>query len=128
MSQKAHRVLFTVSALFNWVVGLGFLFDSQALLRLAGVSPLPTEFTFVRIVGGLVFLFGFWYYRAGSDLRSVASAIWLGAIAKIMVFSVGLFDTLTGGISWQFMLFATADLIFAGLFIQALRKLNHEPG
>jgi len=91
-----------------------------------GVSPLPTEPTFVRIVGGLVFLFGFWYYRAASDLRGIASAIWLSAIAKIMVFTLGMFDVVTGEISWPWALPVCADLVFALLFIRALRSLDRE--
>jgi hypothetical protein len=124
MTQQSHRLLFTVAAIFNWVIGLGLLLDARLILELMGVSPLPTEPTFVRIVGGLVFLFGFWYYQAGSDLRGVASAIWLGATAKIMVFTLGVFDVITGEISWPWALPVSADLVFALLFIKALRGLD----
>lgn len=126
MSQKSHRLLFTVAAIFNWVIGLGLLLDAHLMLGLMGVSPLPAEPTFVRIVGGLVFLFGFWYYRAGSDLRGVASAIWLGAIAKIIVFALGIFDVVMGDISWPWALPVSADFVFALLFIRALRGLDRE--
>lgn len=126
MPQKSHRLMFTVAAIFNWVIGLGLLLDARLVLGLMGVSPLPTEPTFVQIVGGLVFLFGFWYYRAGSDLRGVASAIWLGAIAKIMVFTLGLFDVVMGNISWTWALPGFADFVFALLFIKALRELDRE--
>lgn len=122
--QNAHRTMFTIAAVFNWVIGIGLFLDARTTLGLIGVHPLPTEFTFVRIVGGLVFLFGFWYYRAGRDLNSVASAIWLGAIAKLLVFSVALFDALTSHISWHFLMPATADLVFAILFFRALRELT----
>jgi len=125
-TQQSHRLMFTIAAIFNWLVGLGLLLDARTALGLIGVDPLPTEFTFLRIVGGLVFLFGFWYYRAGTDLRSVASAIWLGAIAKVMVFSLAVFDTLTGGISWHFPMLASADVVFAILFFRALRELDRQ--
>ena len=126
MSQQSHRLLFTVAAIFNWLIGLGLLLDARLVLGMMGVSPIPTEPTFVRIVGGLVFLFGFWYYRAASDLRGIASAIWLSAIAKIMVFILGLFDVVTGEISWPWALPVSADLVFALLFIRALRSLDRE--
>ena len=126
MSQQSHRLLFTVAAIFNWLIGLGLLLDARLVLGMMGVSPIPTEPTFVRIVGGLVFLFGFWYYRAASDLRGIASAIWLSAIAKIMVFILGLFDVVTGEISWSWALPVSADLVFALLFIRALRSLDRE--
>jgi len=124
MPQKSHRLLFTVAALFHWVIGLGLLLDAPLILGLMGVSPLPTEPTFVRIVGGLVFLFGFWYYRAASDLRGVASAILLSAIAKLMVFTLGIFDVVMGDISWPWALPVSADFVFALLFIKALRELD----
>ncbi len=126
MSSQSHRLMFTVAAIFNWVIGLGLLLDARLVLGLMGVSPLPAEPTFVRIVGGLVFLFGFWYYRAGSDLRGIASAIWLSAVAKIMVFTLGMFDVVMGDISWPWALPVSADLVFALLFMKALRSLDRE--
>ncbi len=85
------------------------------------ISPLPTETLFVRLFAGLVFVFGFGYYAAGNDLNTNAPVIRLGAIAKLSVVAIGAYELALGNISWQFMLLAGADLIFAILFFKALR-------
>jgi hypothetical protein len=122
MAQHSHRLLCVIGALFNWIVGLAFLIDAPWFLGLFGVHPLPTEPTFVQMVGGLVVLFGFFYYRAATDIASVSSAIWLGSLAKLMVFAVSVFNVVTGHISWHFGLLTFCDLVFASLFILALRR------
>ena len=32
MSQQSHRLLFTVAAIFNWLIGLGLLLDARLVL------------------------------------------------------------------------------------------------
>ena len=82
---------------------------------------MPIETTFLRLFAGLVFVFGFGYYAAGSDLKTNAPVIRLGGIAKLMVVAIAAYEVVLGNISWQLMLVASADLIFALLFFRALR-------
>ena len=121
MSPSSHKLLFTVSAGFNWLVGLILFFNADLLLELLHITPLPIETTFLRLFAGLVFVFGFGYYAAGSDLKTNAPVIRLGGIAKLMVVAIAAYEVVLGNISWQLMLVASADLIFALLFFRALR-------
>ena len=121
MSHSSHKLLFTVAAGFNWLVGLILFFNADLLLELFHITPLPIETTFLRLFAGLVFVFGFGYYAAGSDLKTNAPVIRLGGIAKLMVVAIAAYEVVLGNISWQLMLVASADLIFALLFFRALR-------
>jgi len=121
MSHSSHKLLFTVAAGFNWLVGLILFFNADLLLELLHITPLPIETTFLRLFAGLVFVFGFGYYAAGSDLKTNAPVIRLGGIAKLMVVAIAAYEVVLGNISWQLMLVASADLIFALLFFRALR-------
>ena len=120
MTAKSQKLLFSVAAIFNWLVGLALFFNAALLLELFHISPLPTETTFLRLFAGLVFVFGFGYYAAGDDLKSNAPVIRLGAFAKLSVTAIAAYEILLGNISWQLMLVAGADTIFAVLFFRAL--------
>ena len=121
MSPSSQKLLFTVSAGFNWLVGLILFFNADLLLELFHITPLPIETTFLRLFAGLVFVFGFGYYAAGSDLKTNAPVVRLGGVAKLMVVAIAAYEVVLGNISWQLMLVASADLIFALLFFRALR-------
>ena len=108
--------MFTLSAVFNWLVGLGLFFAAGPVLELFHVTPLPTETTFLRLFALLVFVFGFGYYAGGVDLETNAPVIRLGAVAKLGVVAVVALEIGLGNISWQLMLVAVWDLVFAVFF------------
>lgn len=120
MSPATQKRMFTLSAVFNWLVGLGLFFAANPLLDLFHVTPLPTETTFLRLFAVLVIAFGFGYYAGGTDLKTNAPVIRLGAFAKLGVVAVAALEVALGNISWQLMLVAGWDLVFAILFFRAL--------
>ena len=124
MTSKSLRTLFVTAAVFNWLVGLGLLFDASLLFRLFGVTPLPTEFLFVQLFAWLVIVFGIGYYWVSRDPGSNISLIKLGMLGKASVVLVSLAAVVTGGISWQMMILASADLVYAILFWRALGSLR----
>lgn len=123
MKPSSQSLFFTLAATFNWLVGLALFFNASVLMELFRVSPLPTETLFIRLFAGLVFVFGFGYYAARNNLTTHAPVIRLGAFAKLSVVLIGAYEIMLGNISWQFMLLAGADLIFAVLFFRALGDL-----
>lgn len=124
MNPSSHKRLFTFSATFNWLVGLMLFFNAGLLFQIFHVTPLPTETPFLRLFAGLVFVFGFAYYAAGNDLKTHAPVIRLGAVAKLAVVAIAAYEVLAGSISWQFMLLAGPDLVFAVLFFKALKGVH----
>jgi hypothetical protein len=124
MTAKSQKLFFSVAAIFNWLVGLALFFNAALLLDLFHISPLPTETTFLRLFAGLVFMFGFGYYAAGNDLKTNAPVIRLGAFAKLSVVAIAAYEIILGNISWQLLLVAGADLVFAVLFFRALNTVR----
>jgi hypothetical protein len=124
MTAGASRKLFLTAAIFNWLVGLGLLFDAPLLFRLFHISPAPTEPLFVQLFAWLVIIFGVGYFWISRDPPGHVSIIELGILGKISVFLVCLAGTVTGMVSWQMMILASVDLVYAALFWRAMQALR----
>ena len=122
MNPKTSSRLFLIAALFNWLVGIALMTDASLLLGLFNVTPLPTEPLFMSLSGWLIICYGIGYFWASRDLAGNIGIIRLGIVGKLGVFSVVLISTLLGHISWQMNLLSGADLVFAVLFIMAIRE------
>ncbi len=124
-SETASRILFWGAA-FNWLVGLGMMFAPNLLLGLILVTPEIADPTWSCQFGWLVFMFGIGYYWASRDLARNQQIIRLAIPAKLGVTALALASVIAGDISWQIMLPAGADAVWAGLFILCLHSLPHE--
>ena len=124
MKAKTMRVLFLSGALFNWLAGLGLLFDARLLFELLGVSPLPGEFLFVQLFAWLVIVFGVGYFWASRNPSENIPIIKLGLLGKASVVLVCLASVALGAISWQLLILASVDLFYAILFWRALQALG----
>jgi hypothetical protein len=124
MNPKTISKLFLIAALFNWVVGIALMTNAPLLLGLFNVTPVPTEPVFVSLSGWLIICYGIGYFWASRDFAGNLGIIWLGIIGKLGVFGVVLMSTLLGQISWQMNIVSSVDLVFAVLFILAIR--NHD--
>jgi hypothetical protein len=120
MSIRSNRLLFRAAAIFNWLAALALAFQSERLFDLLRISPAPTEPLFLQLFAWLVFVFGIGYWWAASDPVANAPIIRLGMLGKWAVVLVALFFVLVGAVSWQIMLLAGCDGLFALLFAQAL--------
>ena len=120
MTPEVSAKLFLVAAIFNWAVGLTLFFIPGIFLDLLVVTPTPEQSLWVQQFAGLVFVFGIGYYWASRNFQANIQIIRLAVIGKVGVVLIGVLNVVTGDISWQFMLPASADVIFAVLFILAL--------
>lgn len=121
MTEKSTKTLFLIGAIFNWVVGLALAFKAGLLFELFRVTPAPTEPLFLQLFAWLVFVFGIGYFWVSRDPVANIPIIKLGALGKICVFLTVLACVLMGAVSWQMLLLASADLVFAVLFWRALK-------
>jgi len=124
MTGKAIRTVFLTGAIFNWLVGLALLYDAGLLFGLFGVTPLPSEPLFLQLFAWLVIVFGvgyFWVYR---DPVANAPIARLGILGKLSVVFVCLACVFAQVASWQLLILASGDLVYAVLFWQALRALR----
>lgn len=128
MSPAMSRNMFRLAALFNWVVSLGLFLAPAPFLGLLGITPVPEQSLWVQQFAGLVFFFGVGYWQASNDLVKMAPTIRLAIWGKWGVVLIGLLNVLTGDISWQIMVPASADAVFALLFARALNTVPRPPG
>jgi len=121
LERKENKVLFLTAAIFNWTVGLLLAFKAGLLFDLFQVTPVPTEPLFLQLFAWLVFAFGVGYFWASRDFAANASIIRLGVPAKLGVVLIALACVLNGVVSWQIMILASVDMVYAFLFWRALR-------
>lgn len=124
MTTQSIRTLFLTGAVFNWLVGVALHFDAGLLFELFRATPAPTEPLFVQLFAWLVIVFGVGYLWVSRDPSGNVPIIKLGILGKASVVLVCLASVVMGGVSWQIMILASADLIYALGFIFALRALR----
>jgi len=120
MTEKSTRTLFLTAAIFNWAVGLALAFKAQLLFDLFRVSPAPTEPLFLQLFAWLVIVFGIGYFWVSRDPAGNVPIIKLGILGKGSVFLAVLACVLMGAVSWQMLILASMDLLYAFLFWRAL--------
>ena len=120
MANIAPNKLFLVAALFNGAVGLLLFFAPNLFLAIFQVTPAVTEPLWVQLFAILVLAFGLGYYWAAQDVNANVAVIKLGIIAKTGVVLVIALNSVTGTVSWQLLVPASADAVFALLFWRAL--------
>jgi hypothetical protein len=123
VNTKQSKTMFLTAAIFNWTVGLALAFKAGLLFELFRVTPAPTEPLFLQLFSWLIIIFGIGYFWASKDLAANVSIVKLGLLGKLSVVLVVLACILAGVVSWQMMLLASADLVYAALFWRALRSL-----
>ena len=124
MTSKSMRVMFTTAAWFNWLAGGAVAVNAELLFGLFRITPLPTEPLFLQLFAWLVIVFGIGYFWASRDPVANVPIIKLGLIGKLSVVLVSLTCVLTGSVSWQMMLLASADLLYVILFWRALKAIQ----
>jgi hypothetical protein len=124
MTPKVARAMFLTGAVFNWLVGLALLLDAALLFDLFAVKPIPTEQLFVQLFAWLVIIFGVGYLWVSRDPLANVPIIKLGMLGKTSVFLVCLAAVVAGTVSWQMMILASVDLVYAILFWRALQALR----
>jgi hypothetical protein len=125
VTEKSVKTMFLTAAIFNWLVGLALAARAQLLFGLFMVSPLPSEPLFLQLFSWLVIVFGIGYFWVSRDPAANVPIIRLGVLGKMSVVLVSLGCVATGVVSWQMMLLASADGVYALLFWRALKTIQH---
>ena len=114
------RLLFTVAAIFNAVVGLAMLVAYDRLVPWLGLPPRPT--VWIHIIALVVLVFGYAYWRIANDPLRFREYIVLGIVGKL-AFVVAIYGHfLAGDATAALATLVTADLVFAALFAAYLAR------
>jgi hypothetical protein len=114
------RLLFTVAAIFNAVVGVAMLLAYDLLLPWLGFPPQPT--VWIHIIALIVLVFGYAYWRIANDPVRFRDYVVLGITGKLAFVVATYGHFLAGGATAALAALVTADLIFAGLFAAYLAR------
>jgi len=117
------RWLFGIAAAFNFAVAASVLFLRPWIGPLFQLDPATgTNLVNINIAGVLIAAFGWAYVCVARDPVRYRPYISFGIIGKLGVAIAALAPWLTGAIGWRVPALAAADLVFAALFADFLRR------
>lgn len=115
------RVLFSIAAFFNFVVGAVFLFAMSQFGEIIGMRPVPSDPLLIHFGSVLVITFGWGYLQIAADPVTNRPIIKLGIIGKLAVVLAGFSDWFLGNTNAAFPLILIADFVFVFLFLNYLK-------
>jgi len=126
MSPAYTRALFRSAAVFNWLAFclLAPWFGIAPVLGLQGATTGLYDLVALLAIAG----FGWGYWLAGTDPHAHKGIILLGAVLKLGVVAIFWTHVLLGNTPWSMAALVSGDLIYAGLFLHALKHLCESPG
>ena len=116
--RAAIRWLFGVGALYDGVLGVGFLLAGGQLFEAAGITP-PNHWGYVHFPALLLILFAAMFAAIAREPEKNRGLIAYGIGLKLAYAGTVFFHWMTGGIPWIWKPFAICDLIFAAAFAWA---------
>ena len=121
--QAYARKLFGTAALFNCAVAAGLIALRQPLLPLLRLDPVEgSNVVFADISGVMIAVFAYAYWRVAQDAVRYRPFIELSVLGKLLAALTVTLCWIGGHASWQLVALASSDLVFAGLFVDYLRR------
>ena len=109
------RALFVIAALYDGILGLGFLFFARALFQRFDVTP-PNHFGYVQFPGLLLIIFALMFLAVARNPIATRNLIRYGILLKASYAGIVFFYWATSGIPDMWKPFAIADAVFLVLF------------
>jgi hypothetical protein len=120
---KPISALFWIAALYDGVLGAGFLLAPSAIFQMADVTP-PNHWAYVQFPGALLLIFAWMFVAiARSPVQNRALIIY-GILLKVAYCSIAFWYWVSGGIPTLWKPFAVIDLVMAGLFLWSHQRLR----
>jgi hypothetical protein len=118
MTGDWRRVLFYVSAVYDGVLGLAFVFLWPWVFQFFDVTP-PNHGGYVQFPALLLVIFGFLFLRIARDPDANRDLIAYGIGLKAAYSGLVFWYQFTTGVPAMWIPFAWLDLLFLGLFVIA---------
>jgi hypothetical protein len=126
MNMRWMKAAFAVSAVYDGIVAIVFLFFGFALFDYFGIER-PNHAGYLQFPSLLLIVFAIMYWRIASDPVRFRDLIPYGIGLKVSYSAVVFYHWLTAGIPAPWIPFAWIDLGFLILFIQVWRKTRPVP-
>jgi hypothetical protein len=123
MKKPILAALFVIAALYDGLLGLGFLLSADALFQGLQVPP-PNHFGYVHFPAALLLVFALMFLAIARNPQRNRNLIPYGMLLKVSYCSVTGFYWFTAGLPSMWKPFIFYDLIFLGLFAWAYVSLR----
>jgi hypothetical protein len=117
-NHPAICALFVLAAAYDGLLGLLFLFASDAVFRWANVTP-PNHPGYVQFSAALLIVFAIMFAAIARNPLKNRDLIPYGILLKISYCGVVSFHWLTNGVPGMWKPFCVFDLVFLALFVWA---------
>ena len=124
-STRWIQILFGMGALYDGLLGAGFLLAGPALFGKFGVTP-PNHWGYVQFAAALLLVFALMFLAVARDPVKNRNLIPYGILLKVSYCSVVGYHWLNQNIPGMWKPFALFDLIWAILFFMAYQALKKE--
>ena len=116
------KMLFIIAAIYDGVLGGGFLFAGEKLFQMLGVIP-PNHLGYVHFPAALLMVFAIMFIAIAVNPFKNRNLILYGILLKISYCGVVLFHWVSTGIPNMWKPFCLFDLIFLVLFFWARKNI-----
>ena len=124
--EKYYKGLYLVGALYDFILGLAFLFFYVAIFEMLGMN-LPKNPAYLTFCAVMITLFGILQYMIFLKLDGSRRLVLYSIFVKFAYVGTVLYYYLLVGPAYvdaPFLIFAGFDIIFALLFIESLRFIK----
>jgi len=120
-SKKSYyKKLFLIAALYDFVLGITFLFFYKPLFNALKI-PIPPDSSYLSLSAAFVLVLGIAYYFIYKNIEANRDLAKIGTIYKLAYILIGFYYFLLSSVPHMiFMFFAVIDVVFLVLFIEFL--------
>ena len=123
MNLKTIKLLFIISALYDFILGVIFLIGFKQIYNYFNIV-LPNHDGYVQFGAALVAIFGIGFWFVAQDPQRNRDIIKMGILLKLSYSGVAFYHAALGNLPGIWLPFAWFDVIFLILFIFALKALK----
>jgi hypothetical protein len=126
--EKYYRFLFSISAIYDFLLGVTFMFFAERAFAALGISDkLPAIRGYLTLLGAFVLVIGIGYFLiARGDLRQNADLILVGTLYKLAYSATAFYYWAQGSLPHVAFgaVFAVADAVFFILMAECYWSLD----
>jgi hypothetical protein len=117
----AIRLLFVITGLYDFLIGLAFLFFGSQLFESTGVPP-PNHWGYIQFGSLLLVIFGIMFFAVAYDPVANRNLIPYGMLLKLSYVGLVAYYWVTADCPLLFKPFAIIDAVMFVLFLLAYRQ------
>jgi hypothetical protein len=118
-------LVFYLSACYDGLLGLAFLFFAEGLYLFFGVTP-PNHYGYVQFPALILIVFAVMFFQIGRDPRTNFNLIPYGILLKVSYCAVVFWYWISSPLPSMWKPFAVLDVVFGILFLWSYASIRKE--